>query len=162
MTINLLHKIIMYQGIKRARAYEPQLGWNRVKHLHFYYNSLYRYKLSVFRCLLHYLFQRAVDIWLHSCFGNLAPPTPPLTGLAGAKEYTQLSFPVQCLSSSKILFFFCAKHGYFHFCEAYTIEVLTCKKININVKHGIVISEWLTLSWFVATCNLSHLTRGTQ
>jgi hypothetical protein len=46
--------------------------------------------------------------------------------------------------------------------STYTIEVLTLKKIDINVTCRIVKSDRLTFSWFVGTCNLGHLATGPQ
>ncbi len=67
-----------------------------------------------------------------------------------------------CTASLFQLNFVCTKRRYFNFCEKYTIEVPTLKKIDINVKRRIVISDRLTFLWFVGTCSLSHLATGPQ
>jgi hypothetical protein len=73
------------------------------------------YKLFVFCLLLHYVLGRAVD----TCDFAAVFGSQELRNVPGFLTLYSISLPTE---------FFCTKRGYSHFCEKYTIKVLSSKK----------------------------------
>jgi hypothetical protein len=117
------------------------------------------YNLSLFCRLLHYVLGRAVDTYdFTTVFGSwrhlrlLCPLSQELRNVPDFLALYSVSLRPE--------FFFAQNKDILIFVRSAPLRCELLKKIDINVKRGIVMSNWLTFSWFVDTCNLRHQGRG--
>jgi hypothetical protein len=107
------------------------------------------YKLFVFCCLLHYVLGRAVDTCdLAAVFGS-----QELRNVPGFLTLYSIPLPAEFFSQNEDILISV---------RSTPLRCYLRKKIDINVKRRKVMSDRLTFSWFVGTCNLGHPVTGPQ